>query len=59
VECYLIDGISSGVVVLYGFLTANIPNFDDFISCTTGDAGAVWVEFDGSHTLTMVVEGVY
>jgi hypothetical protein len=46
VECYLIDGISSGVVVLYGFLTANIPNFDDFISCTTGDAGAVWMEFD-------------
>ena len=57
-EGYFVDSISSGVVVLYWFLTANIPNFDDLICRSTGDAGAIWVEFDGSDTLTVIIEGV-
>ena len=57
-EGYLVDSISSSVVVLDWLLTANIPDFDDFVRGSTGDAGAIWVEFNGSYTLTVIVEGV-
>ncbi len=57
-EGYLVDSISSGVVVLDWLLTANIPDFDDFVRGSTGDAGAIWVEFDGSDSLAVIVEGV-
>ena len=56
-ECNLIDGVSSRVIVLNRLLTPDVEDLDHFIGAAAGDTGAIRVEFHGAHSLIVVMEG--
>ena len=56
VKVYLINGVVGTIIVLNWLVTADVKNFDDLISSTTGDAGAIRMKFDRAYSIIMVVE---
>ena len=56
VESDLVDAVGGGIVVLNWLLTADIEDFDHFISTSTCDASTIRMEFDRLYTSVMIVE---
>jgi len=56
-ESNLIDHVSGSIVVLDRLLTPDIKNFNDFVGTTGRDASTIGMEFDGSHSLIVIMEG--
>lgn len=55
-ECHIIDGIVSSVIVLDGLLASDIENFDHFISTAAGNASTIGVELDRANARIVVME---
>lgn len=55
-EVYLINSIVGAIVVLNGFVAANIENFDYPISSTTCNASAIGMKLDRINSIIMIME---
>lgn len=55
-EVYLINSVVGAIIVLNGFVAADVENFDYPIGSTTCDAGAIGMKFDRSYSIIMIVE---
>lgn len=55
-EVYLINSIVGAIIVLNGFVAADVENFDYPISSTTCDTGAIRMKLDRSYRIIMIVE---
>ena len=55
-ESDLVDAVGGGIVVLNWLLTADVEDFDHFISTSTCDASTIWMELHRLDTSVMIVE---